>query len=480
MIELLPTPKNCEVVDEKRHALARTVCTKVAEWQPALEAFCESFAKIFECEMQKGVCGGVELVRDDTLAKNAYKLDSTGALRVFASDIEGLNYGLATALQLLRVTNGEAAVPAVRIEDRPDKDFRAFMIDVGFCWQPFDKMLKYIDLCHLYKINHLHMHISDAAGYSLPSKAFPKLPNKGKHYSFEQVAELNRYAAARGVKLVPEFECPGHATALNRAYPEVFSNHADGEGAEMYNELGAKIESDALVCAGSDEAFEGVKVLLKEIADMFPDAPYIHIGGDEAPHQQWEQCAACRAYMKKHNIASTHELYSEYVGRVAAYVLSLGKTPMVWEGFPKESSHYVPKETVVIAWESHYQLATELLENGFRITNASWQPLYLVTSLSKRWGPEDILNWNVYNWQHWWPNSVAKLNPITIPPTDDLLGATLCSWGLTYDQHISRLLENFPAFAERTWTVRRVLDYDTYRKVFNGLCYIAARLVQDR
>ena len=86
----------------------------------------------------------------------------------------------------------------------------------------------------------------------------------------------------------------------------------------------------------------------------------------------------------------------------------------------------------------------------------------------------------MYNWQHWWPNSVAKLNPITIPPTDDLLGATLCSWGLTYDQHISRLLENFPAFAERTWTVRRVLDYDTYRKVFNGLCYIAARLVQDR
>ena len=233
MIELLPTPKKCEVIDEKRHALARTVCTKVAEWQPALDAFCESFAKIFECEMQKGVCGGVELVRDETLAKNAYKLESEGALRIFASDAEGLNYGLATALQLLRVSGGEATVPAVRIEDRPDKDFRAFMIDVGFCWQPFDKMLKYIDLCHFYKINHLHMHISDAAGYSLPSKAFPKLPNKGKHYTFEQVAELNRYAAARGVKLVPEFECPGHATALNRAYPEVFSNHADGEGADF-------------------------------------------------------------------------------------------------------------------------------------------------------------------------------------------------------------------------------------------------------
>ena len=134
----------------------------------------------------------------------------------------------------------------------------------------------------------------------------------------------------------------------------------------------------------------------------------------------------------------------------------------------------------MIAWESHYQLCTDLLENGFKIINASWQPTYLVSSLSRRWGPEELMNWNVYNWQHWWQHSVARLNPITIPPTDDLLGATMCSWGLNYEQHISRLLENFPAFAERTWTVERRLDWEEYKKVFRGVMDKAASLIQDR
>jgi hypothetical protein len=125
-------------------------------------------------------------------------------------------------------------------------------------------------------------------------------------------------------------------------------------------------------------------------------------------------------------------------------------------------------------------MSYELLENGFKIINASWQPTYLVSSLSKRWGPEDLLNWNVYNWQHWWPNSEARLNPINLEPTEDVIGATMCSWGLTYEQHISRLLENFPAFAERTWTTKRLLDYDQYRKVFNEILRKGAWLVQDR
>ena len=479
MINLLPTPKEYEILNKEYHAITLGVTTDVADWADIVEGFCESFEKIFEEKLPVTADAGIVLVKDDTVAANAYAIDSTDKLIIRASAREGVLYGLASTLQLVQLANGELSVQSLKICDWPEKEFRAFMIDVGFCWQPFEKMLKYIDLCFMYKINHLHMHIADNVCYSLPSKAFPKLTSK-KHFTYEQIAEMNRYAKARGILLVPEFECPGHARSLNRAYPEVFSNHADGETGKFYNELGAPIAADELVCAGSEKAFEGVKTLLAEIAELFPDAPYIHIGGDEAPCEMWNQCRDCRAYMEKHGIGSAHELYSEYVGRVAEYVLSLGKTPMVWEGFPKESSHYVPKETVVIAWESHYQLAEELLENGFKIINASWQPTYLVDSLSKRWGPEDLLNWNVYNWQHWWPHSVAHLNPINIQPTDKLLGATMCSWGLTYDQHITRLLENFPAFAERTWTVERKLSWAEYKDVFRKILRRAAWLVQDK
>ena len=480
MINLLPSPKQYEVVSESYHTIAFGIHTSVAAWADIVKGFCESFEKVNEEELTVCDQAGIELVLDTAIAENTYVLDSTGEqLVIRAGAREGVLYGLASALQLMDCKNGELRVQALKITDYPEKEFRAFMIDVGFCWQPFDKMLKYIDLCFMYKINHLHMHIADNVCYSLPSKAFPKLTSK-KHFTYEQIAEMNRYAEARGIKLVPEFECPGHAQSLTRAYPEVFMNHAEGEQGKFFNELGDPIDPSGLVCAGSEIAFEGVKTLLAEIAELFPNAPYIHIGGDEAPCEMWNQCRDCRAYMEKHGIQSAHELYSEYVGRVASYVLTLGKTPMVWEGFPKESSHYVPKETVVIAWESHYQLCTDLLENGFKIVNASWQPTYLVDSLSKRWGPEDLLNWNVYNWQHWWPNSVAYLNPITIQPTDDLLGATMCSWGLTYEQHISRLLENFPAFAERTWTVERKFDYAKYKEIFRKVLRKAAWLVQDK
>ena len=480
MITLLPTPRSCEIKDGAYHHISPTVHTDVAEWGDIVSAFCDSFCKVFEQELTQSATADICLVADATLAPDAYVLDSTDRVVIRASAREGVTYGLASALQLIKSENGTPSVQALHIEDAPEKEYRAFMIDVGFRWHPFDKMLKYVDLCFMYKINHLHLHIADNEVYTLPSKAFPKLPTPKKHYTEEQIRELNRYAAARGVKLVPEFECPGHAKAMNTAYPEIFLNHAEGETGKFYNELGDEISPLGLVCAGSEKAFEGVKTLLAEIVALFPDAPYIHIGGDEAPHQMWDQCRDCRAYMKAHGIKDSGELYSEYVGRVAAYVLSLGKTPMVWEGFPKESSHYVPKETVVIAWESHYQLCTDLLENGFKIINASWQPTYLVSSLSRRWGPEELMNWNVYNWQHWWQHSVARLNPITIPPTDDLLGATMCSWGLNYEQHISRLLENFPAFAERTWTVERRLDWEEYKKVFRGVMDKAASLIQDR
>ena len=118
--------------------------------------------------------------------------------------------------------------------------------------------------------------------------------------------------------------------------------------------------------------------------------------------------------------------------------------------------------------------------DGFKIINASWQPLYLVDSLTRRWTPEDILNWNVYNWQHWWPNSYATLNPVTVRPTDQVMGATLCAWGLNYEQLMSRLLENMPAMSERVWTVERKRTFEEYKAAFKKALRITASLVQDK
>ena len=481
MIHILPTPRVCQTITEERRALAPTVYTTEPTWQGAMDAFCESAAKIYGLTLTKGKEGGVVLLKDSTLAPDAYVLDTAEGVVIRAANAEGAQYGLATALQLLQAQNGALFVPTVHIEDAPEKEYRSMMIDLARAWHPFDKVLKYVDLCYFYKVKYLHLHLSDTQAYRYPSKAFPKLCVEGQYYTFEEIKRLHDYAAARGITLIPEVECPGHTTLLANAYPDIFADHADEAHQTVCDPLQFEHGQAGVICAGSDKSFEGLQLLLAEVAEMFPTSPYLHIGGDEAPYGVWEHCADCKAYMKEKGIASAYELYGEYVGRVAAYVLTLGKTPIVWEGFPKESSHYIPKETVVIAWESRYQLPHELLENGFKIINASWKPLYIVPRLRyEQFTWEQVLNWNMYNWQNWHPKSYATLNPINIAPTDDLLGSQLSVWEAHYEQMISRLLQNLPAFAERAWRFERKIDRDTYRLTFDVLNAKVTRLIADR
>jgi len=471
------------IAQEGYHSVSPTVYTEVAAWKDAILAFCDSITKIHEIEMTVSAKAGVLLLWDSTLAENAYVLDSTGERVVIrAATTEGAHYGLASALQLISCKNGTLSVQGVVVEDWPEKEYRAFMIATGRIFHPFKKMLKYIDLCYFYKVKYLHWHLADSLLYSVPSKAFPKICQEGKCYTYEEIEKIRRYAAARGVQIVPEVECPGHTVVLTEAYPEVFACYSDEARTEVVDPMQFEHGQAGVVCVGNEKSVEGIKTLIREVIELFPDAPYIHLGGDEAPFGTWEQCLDCQKYMKEHGIVSAKELYGEYIGRMTSFVLSLGKTPMIWEGFAKEYNHYIPKETVVIAWESRYQLAQELLDGGFKIINASWKPLYIVTRYQTQYYHytyEDILNWNIYNWQNWHPKSYATLNPVNIAPTEDLLGATLCAWSMQHEQLISRLLENMPAFSERTWSLERHHDIGTYHRIFAVVGDKAAKLIAD-
>ncbi|MBP3396487.1 MAG: family 20 glycosylhydrolase [Clostridia bacterium] len=477
MVSLIPTPRKLTVQSEEYHAVSHTVWVDVELWRDAMDVFCDAVSRIYDVKLSVA-SGGVSVTFDGALPPDAYALDSTEGVVIRASTREGACYGLATALQLLRARGGKLSVPAVVIEDQPDKEYRSLMVSTGRIYHPFDKLLKYIDLCFFYKVKYFHFHFADSGLYTIPSKAFPKLCKPGKYYTYEQLKVLNDYAAARGIMVIPELECPGHTKLLAETYPDVFADHEE-DGA-VCSTAGFEHGGAGVVCVGSERSFAGIKALIREVVELFPNAPYIHIGGDEAPFGVWEKCADCRAYMATNGIENAYDLYGEYVGRVASFVLSLGKTPMVWEGFSKECAHRIPKETVVIAWESRYQLANELLENGFRIISASWKPLYIVLPYRyAHYGWRDVMDWDVHCWKNWHPKSVATKEPLRIEPTDRLLGGTMCAWSMHYEQLISRLLENLPAFAERLWSVERHLDADTYWRMAEPLAEKAVRLIAD-
>ena len=471
----VPTPKVYKIKDEDGVKIKSSVYSFVPVWDAYVDVFKDMYKKAHGITL--GVEeGGIELYEDSSLAKGSYRIETDDKVCVYASDNEGILYALASVLQL---PYSDGTIARLHIEDYADKEHRALMIDLAREWHTFDKLLKYVDVCFVSKIKYLQLHFADTQRYTLPSKAFPKLSSEGECYSFEEIDILNEYAKERGIVIIPEYEGPGHAKRFNQAYPEVFSDKDD---------MGVEIEKfecvdDTLICAGSEVAFEANKALIKEIANMFPDSPYIHIGGDEANFKRWDNCSICRKYMKEKGIADVKELYCDYIARLTEYIISLGKTPMVWEGFPKSGTDRIPKETIVVSWDASYQTPGELLSAGFKIINASWKPLYIVPGSHPKfraWGINEIYDWNVYNWQNVFDSSKATLNPITIQPTDNMLGSMLCAWEGNYESEITRVVECVTTMAERVWNVDKKFDRMGFYPGHENIMRIIFRVIQDR
>ena len=428
-------------------SLKTVVACGCEKFSAAARSFAELAKKMHGVEFTCGD-GGVSAVYDSSLEGCEYALDiSEDGAVIRASEPEGAFYAFASLAQLMNAKDGAVTLPKASITDKPECPFRTLMVDLARQWHPFICLKNYVDLCWLYKIKYLHLHFIDSQSYTLPSDVYPKLPTEGRSYTKAEIAELNEYAQSRGIELIPEIEVPGHAQAMVRAYPELFGE-TPIEGAEY--------TSDNIVCVGRPGVMDTIKSLTEEVIAMFPYSKYLHIGGDEAAIKSWDNCAECRKYMEENGINGSHELYTEFTVRMTDMVLSLGRTPIVWEGFPKAGTEKISRDVVVIAWESYYHLAPDLIEEGFDIINASWQPLYIVPS--RHWTVENILAWNVYNWQHWWPKSEARLNPIHLQPTNQVMGGQLCAWECTYEQEVQAVRENLAALSERTWTIRRYAD----------------------
>ena len=452
---VIPSPKKVELFGGAI-AVDFAIKSAVTEWQEYAATLCEALKKIHKIS-PKDNADGIVLIKDNTIPVGSYRIDTRDGVVLSAADADGILYAMATFIQASEVKDGRISIERALIEDRADKEYRSLMVDLAREWHPAYTVMQYIDLCFMLKIRHLHLHFIDNERYTLPSHAFPKL-NEGDSYTYEEIKKICERARSRGIVIVPEFEAPGHASMLSKCYPEIFANEICDNVAEEKTESGAIISDTSIICAGKTSAIEGVKALLSEVCELFPDSPYIHIGGDEAKISVWNYCPHCKEYMHRHGIEDEYELYSEFVGRVARAVIDMGRVPIVWEGFPKKGVEYIPKETIVIAWETMYHMPYDLIDEGFKVINSSWVPMYVVPDPGPRfnWGIREILEWNVYNWQHWYEHSKAYKNPINVTPTEQLIGATLCLWESTFEWEISRCLNNLTAMSERVWNVERL------------------------
>lgn len=411
---------------------------------------------------------GIVCTRDDALPAGGYTICAKdGAAIVTAKDDTALSYALATLFLSFEKKEDGLYCLEMNVADAPEAPWRGLMIDLARMWHPIKYLYDAIDLCWLYKISRLQLHFTDDQSFTLPTDAFPLLATENRTYSKAELAALAEYARERNVTLVPEVDLPGHCTCYNLAYPEIFG-------------------TNGIMCA-EEKTFKALETILDEVLALFPDAPYIHLGGDEAAIARWDECPGCVAYREAHGLENVHALYAHYLQRMTDYVLSKGVTPVIWEGFSKEYNHMISKDVIVVAWESYYQLAPDLLEGGFTIFNCSWKPLYICTP-NTHWTPAEILNWSIYTWQHWWPNSIASKHDIVVPETSPVLGGQICAWG---DQlagtpsnedscqaEFALIRERIPALAEKTWNVHSEMKGDGLSALYAHTDAVLSKLLR--
>lgn len=444
------TPLDIPVTDE-------SLMTPLTETQLEFEKVETVNLMALPCEERcdKGIA--VRICPD--LSKGAYRIKTEYACVIEVSEREGLSSALATLLQIgERTCDKYIKFPKGEIEDAPDSSFRCLMLDVARRFHPVDFLYRYVELCSLLKINRFIIHFTDDQSYTLPCEAFPKLPTKCRHYTKAEISALCEYADSMGVMIIPEIDMPGHSARFQAEYPEIFGSCG--------------------IMDATDEAFDALDKIYTEAAELFNLSDYIHVGGDEAVLGRWGDSEKTVAFMEKEGIADFVQLYGYYVGRICKTVLSLGKTPVCWEGFHKESNANVPKETLVMVFESYYQLAPELTKEGFTVINASWEPVYVVAPWRK-WPVEEILTWDKYTWDHWWEGSPAHENRIILDRGEPCEGGALCAWGdylmgyessrLACQLEFKTIIPRLAAASEKLWEENNFHSNESFIEAYKAL-----------
>lgn len=460
MIRLIPAPHKTDMTDARVAVLP--VYTADETFADAAATLADYARRTHGITLSPGN-GGITFSTDASLPSEGYTLTVTAdGAAVKASDVLGAQNAAVTLIQLMEKDGDGLTLPVGVIEDAPKCTWRTVMIDLARDWHELHVLYEYVDMCRFYKIKYLHFHFTDDQSYTLPSRAFPKLPTEGRHYTEAEIKGVIAYAKSRGVQLIPEIDVPGHTTSFAAAYGDVFGR-------------------DGIICL-SKESMTGMATLFRELCELFEDSAYIHLGGDEAAIARWTTCEKCLSAFRENGVdvdkylateEDTKELselmYATFIKDICEVILSCGKTPVVWEGFHKSMNHLIPKESVIVSWENFYQTAPELLEAGFRVVNGAWKPMYVVTPVVY-WSPEEVYNWSVYTWGAVHPGSPYNKEPLHIEPTMQVEGGQLLAWG---DQIVAKyenvaegvreeqrlMEERTPCLSENVWNREKPTDW---------------------
>ncbi len=379
------------------------------------------------------------------------EVSATGA-KLTAPTPLGAMHGLQTFLQLVDVSPGGFAAPALKIQDQPRFPWRGLMIDSARHFIPLDALRRNIDGMEAVKMNVFHWHLSENQGFRVESRKFPKLHELGSdalYYTQDEIRDLIAYARDRGIRVVPEFDMPGHSTAWFVGHPEL----ASGKGPyEIDRKWGI---FDPAMDPTSEKVYKFLDDFIGEMARIFPDH-YFHIGGDEVNGKEWNANPKIQAFMKAHAIKNNEALQAYFSGRVQKLVLKHGKAVIGWDEVLVAG---VPKDIVIQSWRGQASLA-QAAKQGYRGILSNGYYLDLGWSAARHYAVD--------------PMSGDAAN-LSAEEKQRILGGESCMWSeyVNPENVDSRIWPRNAAIAERLWSPQEVRDPAS---MYARLDFVSARL----
>ncbi|HMH44357.1 MAG TPA: family 20 glycosylhydrolase, partial [Pyrinomonadaceae bacterium] len=364
--------------------------------------------------------------------------------RLRAPTVVGALRGLETFLQLLKGDREGYFLPAIRIHDQPRFPWRGLLIDVARHYEPIEVLKRNLDAMAAVKLNVFHWHLTEDQGFRVESKKFPKLHmlgSDGLFYTQEQVREIIAYARDRGIRVMPEFDIPGHSTSWLVAYPEL------GSAPGPYKiERGAGIFEPALDPT-REQTYKFLDGFLGEMAGLFPDA-YMHIGGDENEGKQWDRNPQIQGFMKEKGIKDNHALQAYFNQRILKILQKHHKKMIGWDEILHPD---LPKDAVIQSWRGPSSLA-EAAKKGYNGILSAGYYIDLILPAS----------------QHYLADPIPADTSLTAEEARHILGGEATMWGewVSPETIDSRIWPRTATIAERLWSPRNVTDVDDmYRRL---------------
>jgi hexosaminidase len=383
----------------------------------------------------------------------SYTLEvSASGAKLNAETPLGTMHGLQTFLQLVAVTPQGFAAPAVSIVDRPRFPWRGLMIDSGRHFMPMEVLKRNIDGMEAVKMNVFHWHLSENQGFRVESKKFPKLHEMGSdgfYYTQEEVRELIEYARDRGIRVIPEFDVPGHSTAWLVAYPEL----ASGKGPyEIERRWGI---FDPAFDPTNEKTYKFLNEFFGEMAKLFPDH-FLHVGGDEVNGKEWDANPKIQAFIRANNLKNKEGLQAYFNKKLQAMIAKHEKSMVGWD---EVLAPDLPHDIVIQSWRGQASLAAAA-KQGFRGILSNGYYLDLGWSAARHYAVDPM------------SGAAADLSP------DEklrILGGESCMWSeyVNAENVDSRIWPRNAAIAERLWSPQNVTDVPS---MYSRLDVLSARL----